>query len=396
MCTYTHLFNIRNSHTIVVVDISSCQRTSLNTGIDITGNLKTKIDGIKRWDQTPWSLPKGRGFFWGWLMEARWLIWEASYCVGHWGTEEIGGDWKSFISEIVFNWNGAALDDPSVEEVFMGINDAENTDFQHWCQWTVYKNQWGCMIAEMARERDLWRLRLRPSISDLSFSATHILHDGGRIHLFISLGQWRPVWRPSFWRSIQWPTFFPVSGLRRRNRIHKWSHRFNFFTTSLKFRFSKQVTHISALAGHSSIVVRPPWTIIYNTEQDTKSRRAIIWWTCTAGIMRARCDFSLLTFYITFSDFFCQCGVPLLLDRIKQSTVSCRVCSHQMNSSLPFPTFNFQEASVFFKKRAIIEDEYGKQLQKLARTTSEVYGLNDGKAGYAAFHALMVLRLTLS
>lgn len=67
-----------------------------------------------------------------------------------------------------------------------------------------------------------------------------------------------------------------------------------------------------------------------------------------------------------------------------------------MNSSLPFPTFNFQEASVFFKKRAIIEDEYGKQLQKLARTTSEVYGLNDGKAGYAAFHALMVLRLTLS
>lgn len=57
-----------------------------------------------------------------------------------------------------------------------------------------------------------------------------------------------------------------------------------------------------------------------------------------------------------------------------------------MNSSYLFPTFNFQEASVFFKKRAIIEDEYGKQLQKLARTTSEVYALNDGKAGYAAFH----------
>ena len=113
--------------------------------------------------------------------------------------------------------------------------------------------------------------------------------------------------------------------------------------------------------------------------------------------MRARCDFSSLTFYITFSDFFCQCGVPLLLDRIKQSTVSCRVCSHQMSSSHLFPTFNFQEASVFFKKRAIIEDEYGKQLQKLARTTSEVYALSDGKAGCVAFHTLIgMLHLTLS
>lgn len=58
-----------------------------------------------------------------------------------------------------------------------------------------------------------------------------------------------------------------------------------------------------------------------------------------------------------------DCGVHLLLDRIKQSMVSCR------------------EASVFFKKRAVIEEEYGKTLQKLARTTSEAYALNDGKAG---------------
>ena len=159
------------------------------------------------------------------------------------------------------------------------------------------------MIAEMARETygDSDSLY---SFPDLSFSTTYFLHDGGRIHRFISLGQWRPIWRQSFWRSIQWPAFFPVSGLCRRIRIHKWSFCFNLFTTSLQFRFSKQVTHISALAGYSSIFVRPPWTIIYNTEQDTKSRRAIIWWTCTAGIMRARCDFSLLTFYITFSDFF--------------------------------------------------------------------------------------------
>ncbi|KAF9244101.1 Rho GTPase activation protein [Melanogaster broomeanus] len=58
-----------------------------------------------------------------------------------------------------------------------------------------------------------------------------------------------------------------------------------------------------------------------------------------------------------------DCGVPLLLDRIKQSMVSCR------------------EASVFFKKRAVLEEEYGKSLHKLARSTSEVYSMNDGKAG---------------
>ncbi|KAI6010918.1 RhoGAP-domain-containing protein [Pisolithus orientalis] len=58
-----------------------------------------------------------------------------------------------------------------------------------------------------------------------------------------------------------------------------------------------------------------------------------------------------------------DCGVPLLLDRIKQSLVSCR------------------EASAFFKKRAGLEEEYGKSLQKLARSTSEVYSMNDGKAG---------------
>ncbi|KAH6910044.1 GTPase activating protein [Coprinopsis sp. MPI-PUGE-AT-0042] len=58
-----------------------------------------------------------------------------------------------------------------------------------------------------------------------------------------------------------------------------------------------------------------------------------------------------------------DCGVPLLLDRIKQSVVSCR------------------EASIFFKKRALIEEEYGRTLQKLARSQAETYALNDGKAG---------------
>ncbi|KAK2465708.1 hypothetical protein APHAL10511_002252 [Amanita phalloides] len=58
-----------------------------------------------------------------------------------------------------------------------------------------------------------------------------------------------------------------------------------------------------------------------------------------------------------------DCGVPLLLDRIKQSLVSCR------------------EASTFFKKRAAIEEDYGKTLHKLARSTSDAYALGDGKAG---------------
>jgi len=37
---------------------------------------------------------------------------------------------------------------------------------------------------------------------------------------------------------------------------------------------------------------------------------------------------------------------------------------------------------MFFKKRAVIEEEYGKSMQKLAKTTSEVYALSEGKAGY--------------
>ncbi|KAF9786398.1 RhoGAP-domain-containing protein [Thelephora terrestris] len=58
-----------------------------------------------------------------------------------------------------------------------------------------------------------------------------------------------------------------------------------------------------------------------------------------------------------------DCSVPLLLDRIKQSAASCK------------------ESSAFFKKRAVLEDEYGRNLQKLARSTSELYGLSEGKAG---------------
>ena len=40
-----------------------------------------------------------------------------------------------------------------------------------------------------------------------------------------------------------------------------------------------------------------------------------------------------------------------------------------------------QEASTFFKKRAAIEEDYGKTLQKLARASSDAYAVGDGKAG---------------
>ncbi|KAH9971731.1 GTPase activating protein [Lactifluus volemus] len=67
------------------------------------------------------------------------------------------------------------------------------------------------------------------------------------------------------------------------------------------------------------------------------------------GVLRALCEL--------------DCGIPLLLDRIKQSMVSCR------------------EASAFFKKRAVLEEEFGRGMQKLAKSTADQYAMNDGKAG---------------
>lgn len=77
------------------------------------------------------------------------------------------------------------------------------------------------------------------------------------------------------------------------------------------------------------------------------------------GTLRALCDL--------------DCGFPLLMDRIKQSMASCR------------------ETSVFLKKRAQIEDDYGRAMQKLARERMEAYSLSDGKAGsfVTAFQALV-------
>ncbi|KAJ8487154.1 hypothetical protein ONZ51_g4392 [Trametes cubensis] len=58
-----------------------------------------------------------------------------------------------------------------------------------------------------------------------------------------------------------------------------------------------------------------------------------------------------------------DCGVPLLLDRIKQSMVSCR------------------EAAAFLKRRAGVEDEYGRAMQKLARQAANEYATSEAKAG---------------
>ena len=62
---------------------------------------------------------------------------------------------------------------------------------------------------------------------------------------------------------------------------------------------------------------------------------------------------------------------------------SCRVCQrfYHLTPEISFTQFIHQEASVFLKKRATLEEEYGRGLQKLARQTSEVYAMSDGKAG---------------
>jgi hypothetical protein len=49
--------------------------------------------------------------------------------------------------------------------------------------------------------------------------------------------------------------------------------------------------------------------------------------------------------------------------------------------SLSLTPQRLQEASVFFKKRAMLEEEFGRGMQKLAKNTADIYAMNDGKAG---------------
>ncbi|GAA5918455.1 hypothetical protein JCM6882_005138 [Rhodosporidiobolus microsporus] len=78
------------------------------------------------------------------------------------------------------------------------------------------------------------------------------------------------------------------------------------------------------------------------------------------GALRALCDM--------------DCGMPLLLERMKQSMASCR------------------EASAFLKKRAQIEEEYARSLIKLSKSSLESYSIGDGKAGSYVSSWLSVLR----
>ncbi|GAA98302.1 uncharacterized protein L969DRAFT_93096 [Mixia osmundae IAM 14324] len=68
-----------------------------------------------------------------------------------------------------------------------------------------------------------------------------------------------------------------------------------------------------------------------------------------------------------------DCGLPLMLDRLKQSLGSCK------------------ETSTFLRKRALIEEDYARQLIKLSRGTAEAYSTSEGKAGtfVSSFQSLL-------
>ncbi|KAJ9474960.1 RHO GTPase-activating protein RGD1 [Pseudozyma hubeiensis] len=84
------------------------------------------------------------------------------------------------------------------------------------------------------------------------------------------------------------------------------------------------------------------------------------------GVLRSLCDI--------------DCGMPLLFDRIKQSMVSAR------------------EASLFLKKRAVLEEEYARGMAKLARSTFETYSLSDAKAGtfVKSWHSIVKTHETIA
>lgn len=48
-----------------------------------------------------------------------------------------------------------------------------------------------------------------------------------------------------------------------------------------------------------------------------------------------------------------------------------------------------QEVAAFLKKRASMEEDYGRTLQKLARNTAEAYGAHDAKAGYVGMSPIL-------
>ncbi|KAF5353151.1 hypothetical protein D9758_008738 [Tetrapyrgos nigripes] len=144
----------------------------------------------------------------------------------------------------------------------------------------------------------------------------------------------------------------PSSASNGRPPIHPQGSSESSGTTSQYPPSTSPQPRLSSDSGGMSASSKWQDTVISENHESvsvTTEPSTLVETTFDESVLRALCDM--------------DCGVPLLLDRIKQSMVSCR------------------EASVFLKKRAVIEEEYGKSLQKLSRTTSEVYSMNDGKAG---------------
>lgn len=74
--------------------------------------------------------------------------------------------------------------------------------------------------------------------------------------------------------------------------------------------------------------------------------------------------------------------MPLLFDRMKQGMASCRVrlqCGATVHAAEADGVE--QEAATFFRKRAVIEEEYARSMIKLAKSSSESYAVSESKAG---------------
>lgn len=108
------------------------------------------------------------------------------------------------------------------------------------------------------------------------------------------------------------------------------------------------------------------------------------------SILRALCDLdvrsSIMHSERRGSDYMQSAGYLFFWTASNRASFHAGSVAGQSNSSkaahlIALTLALFQEASIFFKKRAVIEEEHGKALQKLARSTAEVYALNDGKAG---------------
>ncbi|CAG8574261.1 9732_t:CDS:10, partial [Acaulospora colombiana] len=77
-------------------------------------------------------------------------------------------------------------------------------------------------------------------------------------------------------------------------------------------------------------------------------------------------------------------GLAVALKRAKQAALSAKAC---------ITFFAQQEAATFLKKRASIEDEYGRMMIKLAKSIQESHHLNDTKRGSYGDNWVNIMRL---